>query len=240
MIYRGTLLRDDQKISDVICKVVYTKLKMRRLRHEADLYGKELKTLQRKVVPVCYGLFEGEMKDEEMAGCLVTQYCGKHSAVLRDGMGPKVGFISRIFVVALIRTLVRMHRTGVQHGDFCERNVVFNAAGQPFIIDFDEAQPHVCARTMSIMFHIQEPDPKEFQCTELYEAAQQLGAWTPRLIRFWHWYWPIELAENAQMLADCAPPDADRTLTLREARVALDQHYLTLRRRLDCDWRPVQ
>ena len=50
------------------------------------MYKNELKDLQGQVLPIFYGYYEAEMEDEELTGCLVTGYGGKHAEVPLNGL----------------------------------------------------------------------------------------------------------------------------------------------------------
>ena len=80
-----------------------------------------------------------------------------------------------------MRVLVRIHRSGIAHGDIDERNVLFNADGKPFVVDFEEAVPHTCGQAIRITLHHLTPDAEEFGCDELHTVCIRLGIWTERL-----------------------------------------------------------
>ncbi|KAH9940257.1 hypothetical protein B0H21DRAFT_677837, partial [Amylocystis lapponica] len=190
---------------NIVCKFAYGKRNLKRLRHEATIYRERLQDLGGIVVPKFYGLYEGEMEDEELTGCLVTQYCGKHAEVPFYGLPWETK-------VLLIGAMVRLHDAGVLHGDFREANVVFTPKGTPCIIDFDRAQAHTCESTMTIEVHRPQPDPEEFGCDELFSACNSAGIWTPCHIKYLHVYRPIEYVESAEKLASLAPKNVDREL----------------------------
>ncbi|KAH9940256.1 hypothetical protein B0H21DRAFT_582377 [Amylocystis lapponica] len=227
--FRAVLRRDGELISSVVCKFAYGKHNLKRLRHEATIYRERLKELGGRVVPNFYGLYEGEMEDEELTGCLVTQYCGEHAGVPFYGLSLEKK-------VLLVGAVARLHDDGVRHGDFRESNVVFTPDGIPCIIDFDCAEVHTCESTMPIVFHRPQPDPEEFGCDELFSACNSTGAWTPCHIKYLHVYRPIEYVESAEKLASLAPENVDRELALEIAERLIYEHWEGMRKRLACDW----
>ena len=81
----------------------------------------------------------------------------------------------------VISALVMLHKAGVTHGDFADRNLVITKKGAPCLIDFGHAQPdHKCGLKMAIEFHTPRPRKQDFGCDELYEACRALVVWTPR------------------------------------------------------------
>ncbi|KAH9923099.1 hypothetical protein B0H21DRAFT_701298, partial [Amylocystis lapponica] len=172
--YRAIIYRGGERLTKVICKFAYSKRNLKRLRHEAAMYQGPLKKLQGICVPWFFGLFEGEMEDEELYGCLVTHYLRRISSV-----SPSLTYCSS-YRYEVVKSLIRVHLAGVQHGDFNVNNVVFSSRGMPFIIDFDRAEEHTCERTMMIHIHGVTPLRDEFACDELFDACKRLGLWTPR------------------------------------------------------------
>ncbi|OBZ72963.1 hypothetical protein A0H81_07220 [Grifola frondosa] len=198
-IYYGNLIVEDRPSRKVVCKVGYLRSASLRLQKEAGFYAKELKEFQGDTIPVCYGLFSGEM-EEGTASCLVTEYCGEMMKCPLFGMDWE-------FKQKVIQALVDIHWAGVKHNDFSERNIVVNSDNQPFIIDFDHAEPHECGLTMSIEFHTQEPDPDELGCLELYKVTNNSGAWFPRYIRYMHADVPVAWAlDGPERLANVVSP----------------------------------
>ncbi|KAH9923107.1 hypothetical protein B0H21DRAFT_701272 [Amylocystis lapponica] len=177
--YRAIIYRGGERLTKVICKFAYSKRNLKRLRHEAAMYQGPLKKLQGICVPWFFGLFEGEMEDEELYGCLVTHYCGLQSAIPFYELPWDTKYVTLV-PYEVVKSLIRVHLAGVQHGDFNVNNVVFSSRGMPFIIDFDRAEEHTCERTMMIHIHGVTPLRDEFACDELFDACKRLGLWTPR------------------------------------------------------------
>lgn len=76
-----------------------------------------------------------------------------------------------------------IHKRGVYHDDFSARNVLVDNLKQPtrlVIIGFEYAlDNHVCGRTMDIYLYQHPPNPVEFNCMELWKAAERTRVWTP-------------------------------------------------------------
>ncbi|EIW86271.1 hypothetical protein CONPUDRAFT_41544, partial [Coniophora puteana RWD-64-598 SS2] len=78
----------------------------------------------------------------------------------------------------IIEALINIHKTGVRHGDFAERNVLIRqhpTTKTEFlirIIDFGSSQLHKCGFEGEVIEHNGlQPDEKEFGCDELYEVC---------------------------------------------------------------------
>ncbi|CAA7257502.1 unnamed protein product [Cyclocybe aegerita] len=102
------------------------------LVEEAQVYAGPLATLQGRTVPRCYGLFVAENEDGQTIACLVLEHWGE---VIRKPF-------RQLPIETRIRVLERLgeiHRQGLVHGDFAERNVLQNTNGDIRIIDFDQA-----------------------------------------------------------------------------------------------------
>ncbi|KAH9923104.1 hypothetical protein B0H21DRAFT_895194 [Amylocystis lapponica] len=227
--FRGALRRDGILIAKVICKFAYGKQNLKRLHHEAIIYRDHLQDLRGKVVPRFYGLYEGEMENRELTGCLVTQYCGEHAEVPFYGLP----WDTKTY---LISALLSVHKAGVRHGDFREANVVFTPGGSPYIIDFDHAEVHHCELAMRIVIHSKAPHPEEFACDELFDACESMGLWTPRQIQYLWVFRPVEYAESVEKLASLAPADMDHRVALEFAKAALYDFWRHEKKRSDCDW----
>jgi len=228
--YVGNLLRGGERIASVVCKVAYTKRNLKMLRHEASLYRGPLQELQGEVLPRFYGLYEGQMEDEELTGCLITQYTGQHRKEPLHGLPWEMR-------MNLIMSLVDIHEAGVVHGDFTDRNVVFTKTGFPCILDFGHAESgHKCGRKMEIVFHAPWPNKEEFGCDELYEACRTLSVWTPPYITYLYQYFPVEYAQDPEKLASCAPKDMPREHALSEARASIYEFAERWNKRLMCEW----
>ena len=75
-----------------------------------------------------------------------------------------------------------IHERGLQHNDFQVDNLVIDDAEKPpriFVIDFDGATLHKCARKKPIKLYALPADPVEFDCDELWKVAEEIAIWTP-------------------------------------------------------------
>ena len=80
----------------------------------------------------------------------------------------------------MIDALVRIHRLGVNHGEFKPQHVVVDSKGHPRIIDFDHAGLHQCgAAKHTFVLYETEPLQTEVNCDEVYETAVEMDIWTP-------------------------------------------------------------
>ncbi|OBZ74459.1 hypothetical protein A0H81_05251 [Grifola frondosa] len=193
-VYRGTLIRDGQESEDVVLKFVVLKKRIKRVLAEADFYSNELKALQGKSVPRFHGLFRGDMEDEEDTVCLVLDYIGKR-------LDRALATMNVQFRFSVICALGRIHRVGLEHGDFAERNIVVDENYRPFIIDFEMAQRRPCKQAIRVIFNTKEPTDDEVGCKEIYEACILAQAWTPRVVNFMGTFVPVEWATTPDELA---------------------------------------
>lgn len=228
--YLARLMRDGELVAGVVCKLAYGKRNLKLLRHEVSMYKNELKELQGMILPGFLGYYEAEMEDEELTGCLVTDYCGDHPKVPLHGLPWDMK-------KEVIKTLMILHDAGVAHGDFADRNVVISEEGFPCLLDFGHATPHQCGRKMKITFHAPRPSKEEFGCDELYEACKSLAVWTLPEIKYLYRYCPLEYAADPEKLArECAPKDMPYELALDEAYVAVGDFARMWNDRLECKW----
>ncbi|KAK0489553.1 hypothetical protein EDD18DRAFT_586907 [Armillaria luteobubalina] len=119
------------------------------LLHEAHMYSAHLERVQGRAVPYSWGFFMGFLcdsshgvavdKDGEPIACLVLEYWG---------MRFRYASTTWRRVVHILNKLGEIHRCGVHHGDFAERNVLYSDKnGVDFrIIDFDQTEPHMCGQ----------------------------------------------------------------------------------------------
>ncbi|KAL6301409.1 hypothetical protein BKA93DRAFT_919830 [Sparassis latifolia] len=214
-VYRALLACEGHRSEDVVCKVVFGKRKIARLLHEAEIY-RQLRILQRDVIPGCYGLFEGELEDGPSA-CLVTEYCGK----------PLVTTFNRLDLqlrICLVDALTEIHAAGVQHGDFRECNVVLYQNRQPTIIDFGRAERHQCLCHKPIMFDVTEPFQHKFRCNELWCICIDCKLWTPNMVRYLTGYAHVGYLESPELLASLAPADVPEEEALEQARLVIESY----------------
>ncbi|GBE89105.1 hypothetical protein SCP_1501080 [Sparassis crispa] len=214
-VYHASLTCEGYPAEDVVCKVVFGKRGIARLRNEAEIY-RQLRRLQRDVIPGCYGLFEGELEDGPSA-CLVTEYCGE----TLDKSFKRSDSQLRIRV---IEAFTKIHAAGVQHGDISECNVVLYQNLQPTIIDFDRAAKHQCLHPMPITLGVTEPYQDEFGCNELWRICHTCNVWTPIMVRYLSGHVHVRYLESPKILASVAPEDVPEEEALKQAHVAIEQY----------------
>ncbi|KAJ7430733.1 hypothetical protein B0H11DRAFT_1701873 [Mycena galericulata] len=76
--------------------------------------------------------------------------------------------------IQILERLASIHRVGLLHGDFAERNVLLHD-GDIRIIDFDQTESgHDCQWKMPMNLHPGEklPDIEEFGCDQLWEVCR--------------------------------------------------------------------
>ncbi|KAK0192451.1 hypothetical protein F5146DRAFT_1039983 [Armillaria mellea] len=121
------------------------------LLHEAHMYSAHLERVQGRAVPYSWGFFMGFLcdsshgaavhEDGEPIACLVLEYWG-------DALPIRFDHLEKGVRVHILNKLGEIHRCGVHHGDFAERNVLYSDKnGVDFrIIDFDQTEPHMCGQ----------------------------------------------------------------------------------------------
>ena len=88
----------------------------------------------------------------------------------------------------MVDALFLIHKAGIKHNDFSERNVVImkqESDGEywPTIIDFGESQEHQCGYPgKDIPIYCPTPSKRSFGCLELWNACHHGNVWKPRTI----------------------------------------------------------
>ncbi|PFH49422.1 hypothetical protein AMATHDRAFT_110297, partial [Amanita thiersii Skay4041] len=131
---------------------------------EACMYAGALKPLQGKTVPRCYGLYAGTREDGQTIACLVLEYWGQ---CLRQ----QFRRLSLDTKLRVLNQLGEIHRRGLLHGDFAERNVL-EMNGDIRIIDFDQLVDHECHCDMNFRPGGKQPDVATFGCAQLWELCR--------------------------------------------------------------------
>uniref|UniRef100_A0A0W0F1P9 Protein kinase domain-containing protein n=1 Tax=Moniliophthora roreri TaxID=221103 RepID=A0A0W0F1P9_MONRR len=119
----------------VAVKIVHGKSEVRRLEHEADIYRKELKGLQGKIVPKFYGLYTASHYGVD-AAVMILEYCG-------TGTDPTLDFneFNRLLMLAACK----LHQVGIVHGALSDHRHILAVGRQIRIIDFANAgHSHQC------------------------------------------------------------------------------------------------
>ncbi|KAF9443031.1 hypothetical protein P691DRAFT_809621 [Macrolepiota fuliginosa MF-IS2] len=133
------------------------------LIEEANVYTGALEPLQGETVPNCYGLYVGTMNGQTVA-CLVLEYWGECLRRPFDRLSVELR-------LRILQQLGEIHKRGLLHGDFAERNVLeYN--GDIRIIDFDQAIHHECDCDMDFRPGQKLPDATNFGCPQLWEICR--------------------------------------------------------------------
>ncbi|KAE9390942.1 hypothetical protein BT96DRAFT_925577 [Gymnopus androsaceus JB14] len=81
----------------------------------------------------------------------------------------------------ILESLAELHRCGLHHGDFAERNVLVNG-NEVRLIDFDIHEYHDCDCEATFEFRLgvgkPMPDATKFGCPALWEICRSdMGIW---------------------------------------------------------------
>lgn len=152
------------------------------LVEEAGVYAGTLEPLQGRAIPHCYGLYVGFGEGGQSIACLVLEYWGECIARPFEDLSLETRYADSsisYFHTSLtydprLRILGRLgeiHRQGLLHGDFAERNVL-ELDGDIRIIDFDQTENHKCECDMDFRPGEKLPDAEEFGCEQLWEICR--------------------------------------------------------------------
>ncbi|KDQ30282.1 hypothetical protein PLEOSDRAFT_165859 [Pleurotus ostreatus PC15] len=133
------------------------------LVEEAAMYDASLRSLQGRVIPKCYGLYEGQGEEGQLIACLILERWGE--CVDRPFWMLAVDLRLRI-----LDQLHDIHRCGYWHNDFAERNVLLSkpvgdgcdtndAILDVRIIDLSEIMPHTCELVKGVQGFSEEWSP---------------------------------------------------------------------------------
>ncbi|KAJ3826609.1 kinase-like domain-containing protein [Lentinula raphanica] len=144
------------------------------LYQEAQTYEFTLRSLQGVVVPRCYGFFTGVGPDGQEIACLALEYWG-------ESLRAPFRKLSIDLRLRILDSLVKLHRCGLHHGDFAERNVLVNG-NDIRLIDFDQSIYHDCdcEATFELRSRVgtQIPNAMEFGCPVLWEICRtEMAIW---------------------------------------------------------------
>ncbi|KAJ7125454.1 hypothetical protein C8R43DRAFT_898632 [Mycena crocata] len=135
-----------------------------RLEEEGRIYCEGLKNLQGTAIPICFGLYTGIGEEGQSIACLVLEHWGE---CLRQPFQ----LLSLDLKIQILERLGAIHREGLLHGDFAERNVLLHD-GAVRIIDFDQTSGHECQCKMNFRPGEKLPDMEEFGCDQLWEVCR--------------------------------------------------------------------
>ncbi|KAJ3927146.1 MAG: hypothetical protein NXY57DRAFT_1026524 [Lentinula lateritia] len=144
------------------------------LAQEAEVYQGALCSLQGDIVPQCYGFFTGIGSEGQKIACLALEYWGESLQVPFRKLPIDVR-------IRILDSLGELHKCGLHHGDFAERNVLMND-NDIRLIDFDQPVYHDCDCETTFQFRLevgkQIPDVTEFGCPTLWEICRSdMGIW---------------------------------------------------------------
>ncbi|KAJ7046901.1 hypothetical protein C8F04DRAFT_1062110 [Mycena alexandri] len=140
------------------------------LEEEGRIYCDALQTLQGTAVPRCFGMFTGMGEEGQPIACLVLEYWG-------ECLQQPFQVLSLDLKIQILERLGAIHREGLLHGDFAERNVLL-FEGDVRIIDFDQTESgHDCHCKMDFTPGEKLPDMEEFGCDQLFEICRYLRIW---------------------------------------------------------------
>lgn len=198
-VYKARLYTQDTRDSsehvEVVCKVARKEKYVLRLHVEAELYTTSLLNLQGRVVPRFYGLFEGTMGDDEGSVCvMILQYCGPSLSTPFGCFGIPFRYVrlSRIsFTLGnaqsdlshrkkIFEVMAEIHKAGVVHGDFRERNFLCDSERHIWVINFALAYPHSDECTSiptDVTFYGKNESASTIACWEILEIGAELGIW---------------------------------------------------------------
>ncbi|KAF9269490.1 hypothetical protein L218DRAFT_953106 [Marasmius fiardii PR-910] len=166
-VFRAVVL-DSAKVGDgqVALKFAFRDDFVNDLAQEAQMYSSVLETLQGIAVPRCYGFFTGVGEEGQQVACLVLEYWGE---ILCQSFCT----LSLDLRIRILERLNDLHRCGVHHGDFAERNVL-TCGDDIRIIDFDQTVFHNCDCNTIFEFNPgnKQPDAEEFGCPMLWEICR--------------------------------------------------------------------
>ena len=167
------------------------------LVQEASVYTGILGCLQGHVVPYCYGIYAGTMDDGQTVACLALEYWGECLRRPFDRLSVDLRcvyilrtlplnvqfllfFLSFFFFnsanfslqrLRILQQLGEIHKRGLVHGDFAERNVL-ERNGDIRIIDFDQTSRHECRCRLTFRSGETLPDDEQFGCDQLWEVCR--------------------------------------------------------------------
>ncbi|RDX45516.1 hypothetical protein OH76DRAFT_1387779 [Lentinus brumalis] len=218
----------------VVCKVAYGERQIQVLRKESDLYHTKLLSLQGTVVPLMYGCYIDDTDDGRM-GVLILQYCGVPLTY-------ELKYYALTVRYQAVNALLAIHKAGVEHNDFAERNIVISKdkKGCPYVmvVDFGMASDHTCELQLdTIAPYGLAPTNREFLCDELYEVCRIADVWLPRYAQLFGNLIPVEHATSVDSILqhayipelfkgsrarECAQKAIEDVAEQRERRMAMD------------------
>ncbi|KAK7451675.1 hypothetical protein VKT23_012353 [Stygiomarasmius scandens] len=140
------------------------------LIQEAAVYFGPLKSLQGKAIPRCLGFYTGIGEGGQEIACLMLEYWG-------EALKTPFPMLPLGLRIKILQRLGELHRCGVHHGDFAERNVL-QCNNDVRLIDFDLVEGHECDCDAKFDFDLgSPPDVDRVGCTLLWEIGWEMGIW---------------------------------------------------------------
>ncbi|RPD55455.1 hypothetical protein L227DRAFT_656900 [Lentinus tigrinus ALCF2SS1-6] len=185
-----------------------------------------------------YGCYVGITQDGH-TGVLVLQYCGVPLTVELKYYSGNVRFQA-------VNALLAIHKAGVQHNDFVERNlvVVKDVDGDPYVrvVDFGRSCEHTCPEELDVIkLYDRAPWKGSFKCYELYDVCTGAEVWTDRCAIYFYRPIPIEYATSVDSILAYAgfPPGESESNARKVAQEAINDINLWWRRRKARDANPA-
>lgn len=182
-VFRASLVESSKQETSVALKFAMREDLIPYLAEEAGVYTGALEPLQGRAIPYCYGLYVGSGEDGQSIACLVLEHWGeclhqpfdKLSLDIRYAIPAYSGHVffthTHFTRIRILERLGEIHRQGLLHGDFAERNVL-ELDGDIRIIDFDQTEDHNCDCDMNFRPGEKLPDAEEFGCEQLWEICR--------------------------------------------------------------------
>ncbi|KAF5370442.1 hypothetical protein D9615_009762 [Tricholomella constricta] len=163
---------------------------MRVMEREAKFYVDHLKATYGNGVPEFYGLYKGECIETDdddtpttvNCACLVLQRCGEPLGITNFRELEN----DRPFRQKLVKLFERLHiQLDIWHRDLYPVDVL-NMDGEPFIIDFSDAETHTCELSVALEEGEVEPLSSLIPCPELSAFLRALETWWLPIATMWH------------------------------------------------------
>ncbi|KAJ7632723.1 hypothetical protein FB45DRAFT_913289 [Roridomyces roridus] len=136
------------------------------LKEESRVYSGALHSLQGSVIPRCFGLYVGVGEEDQQIGCLVLEHFG-------ECIQQPFSFLPLDLKIRIMDSIASIHRQGLLHGDFAERNVLVQD-GDVRIIDFDQTEwGHDCP-VLNFCPEDHLPDISDLRCNYLLDVIEKL------------------------------------------------------------------
>ncbi|KAJ3556367.1 hypothetical protein NM688_g2067 [Phlebia brevispora] len=205
-VYRGIFTDQDGQETKAVCKFVLdagTQVK-RRFQREAKMYQTKLRDLQGYCIPRFYGLYSGQVVGNNSM-CMILEDCGESVGTYDT--------ISMEWCIMAVRILMAIHKRGVQHNDFHPRNLIIDNFEKPtrlVVVDFEHATQHECRRELDLDLYTLPPFMCEFNCNELWDAADNTLVWTPSSVCIFGGFVSVRDFTTPEELLALAPDYDDR------------------------------